>query len=120
MGCRGSPPWAPGWAGVFLLYGGALAFGFAQPALAGIVNRRIGAERRATLLSLVSFAVRAAFIPLSAVMGWLAAANGIASALLFLACFLVLGGGAAVLALRAGLAGEMRRFENDGAAAAAD
>ena len=96
----------PGHGGVALLLCGSAAWGVGWPVLQTIINQHVGAARRATLLSVAAAAVKLAFMPLSAVVGWLANGQGIAFAVLGLAGILLTLGGPVLLWLRREMGGD--------------
>ncbi len=49
---------------------GAVAWGLAGPLVQDLINQRVGSERRATMLSLSSMAMRLTFVPFSLSVGW--------------------------------------------------
>jgi MFS family permease len=81
-------------AGLLVLSLEGVIFGFGMPRAQEAINRLVGSERRATVLSAANLAVSCAFIPFSQSLGWLADARGILDALLGHAILLaVLGAG---------------------------
>lgn len=55
----------------FLLIGGSFIFGMANPRVTSAINKRVGSERRATILSTMNLLRSLFFIPLSFAVGWL-------------------------------------------------
>jgi len=82
-----------GWSGVALLLLGWVAWGAGWPLLQTLLNRRVAARRRATVLSTASLAIRFGFIPLSTLVGWLSDHYGIGMGLTALSVWLLVGGG---------------------------
>jgi MFS family permease len=68
--CIGAAAGGMGWHGVVLLMiSGTCIYGMAQPRVSEAINRHVGSERRATVLSTQSLCVSMLFIPLSWAMG---------------------------------------------------
>lgn len=112
--CLGAGMMAPGWAGVALLMlGGTCIYGMAAPRVSEAINRHVGSERRATVLSTQNLCVSLLFIPLSWGMGEVSDAQGIGAVHLALALWL----GAAGLSLALWRL-RRRRIERQKAAAA--
>jgi MFS family permease len=81
-------------AGLLVLSLEGVLFGFGMPRAQEAINRLVGSERRATVLSAANLAISCAFIPFSQSLGWLADEKGILDALLGHAILLaVLGAG---------------------------
>jgi MFS family permease len=59
------------YAGLVVLLCGSLVFGFGWPRMQDSVNKMVGSERRATILSAVSFCHQLGFLPLSILAGFL-------------------------------------------------
>lgn len=82
-----------GWHGVALLMvGGTCVYGIAAPRVSEAINRHVGSERRATVLSTQSLCVSVLFIPVSWVMGHVSDAYGAQAVLLALAAWLGVAG----------------------------
>lgn len=89
----------PGWGGVGMLLLGPAAWGAGWPQMQTIINQRVGSARRATVLSVAGAGIRLGFIPLSATIGLLHTAHGVAVAVLGLAAILFVLGGPALFLL---------------------
>lgn len=60
-----------GYLGVALLmFGGTFIYGVSLPKVNDAINKRVGSERRATVMSTASFMREIVFIPLSIAVGW--------------------------------------------------
>ena len=82
-----------GWHGVALLMvGGTCIYGIAAPRVSEAINRHVGSERRATILSTQSLCVSVLFIPVSWVMGHVSDAYGVQAVLVALAAWLGVAG----------------------------
>jgi MFS family permease len=82
-----------GWHGVALLMvGGSCIYGIAQPRVSEAINRHVGSERRATILSTQSLCVSVLFIPVSWAMGKVSDAYGVQAVLVALAAWLCVAG----------------------------
>jgi MFS family permease len=82
-----------GWHGVALLMvGGTCIYGIAAPRVSEAINRHVGSERRATVLSTQSLCVSVLFIPVSWVMGHVSDAYGVQATLVALAAWLGVAG----------------------------
>jgi len=77
---------------LLLILGGAFIYGAASPRVHGAINKRVGSDRRATILSTQSLLVQLSFVPLSLIIGQSFGAFGIQGALFGLAVWLVLAG----------------------------
>ncbi len=78
-----------GWSGVALLMiGGTCLYGIGAPRVSEAINRRVGSERRATILSTQSLMVSLFFIPVGFVIGWISEHHGVQGALLGIAGWL--------------------------------
>jgi MFS family permease len=77
-----------------LMFGGSCIFGAISPRVNEALNRGIGSDRRATILSTQSLLNACFFIPVSAVIGWISDSWSIQTALLGLAFWLVVSCGA--------------------------
>jgi MFS family permease len=77
-----------GWAGIAVGLVMPLSRGLSVVIFADALNRRLGAEFRATVNSLVSLGFRAVFIVTAPALGWLIDARGVDAALLALAAVL--------------------------------
>jgi len=85
----------PGWHSIILLMlGGSCIYGIGMPRVNEVINRNIDSSRRATVLSTQSTMVSLFFIPLSTVMGAVSKHWSIQAALVGLAVWLCLAGGA--------------------------
>lgn len=83
----------PGWHGVALLiFGGSFLYGLTLPRVNDAINKRVGSERRAAILSTVSMLYQLFFIPLSFLIGYLTVQNGISGGLYGIAGWLLLAG----------------------------
>lgn len=84
---------ALGWHGVvLLLMGGTCLYGMTAPRVSEAINRHVGSERRATILSTQSLLVSLLFIPVSTVMGKVSEAHGVQATLVALAAWLCVAG----------------------------
>lgn len=84
---------SPGWHGVtMLMIGGTCIYGMAAPRVSDAINRHVGSERRATVLSTQNLCVSLLFIPLSWVMGEVSDAQGVGAVHAALALWLGLAG----------------------------
>lgn len=93
---------AVGWHGVVLLmFGGTFVYGLSQPRILDAINKRVGPERRATILSGASFGREIVFIPLSLIVGWAATNYGVAGSLYVVVLWLAVAGLALVIWQRA-------------------
>lgn len=82
-----------GWSGVVLLMiGGTCLYGVGAPRVSEAINRRVGSERRATILSTQNLMVSLFFIPVSFVIGWISDRHGVTGALLGTAGWLAMAG----------------------------
>jgi MFS family permease len=101
--CLGAA-WRPGWHGVALLMiGGTCLYGIAAPRVSEAINRHVGSERRATILSTQSLMVSLLFIPLSMLVGRVSERFGVQAVLIGLAGWLSVAGLCLILyALRRG------------------
>jgi MFS family permease len=82
-----------GWPGVSLLMiGGTCIYGMASPRVTEAINRHVGSERRATILSTQSLLTSLLFIPLSRLMGHISDAYGVQAVLLAVALWLGIAG----------------------------
>lgn len=103
-----------GWIGVAGLFLGSMSWAMGWPALQDIINRKIGSERRATVLSTAALMIRLAFMPIGAFLGGITDAYGIqASLMVLLGTHLVLGAVASVLMLMFGKKVNHDRKAND-------
>jgi hypothetical protein len=82
-----------GWQGVALLIvGGTCIYGIAAPRVSEAINRHVGSERRATILSTQTLFSALLYIPLGAILGDVSTRWGVQVALLVLAGWLSFGG----------------------------
>ncbi len=82
-----------GWHGVgLLMVGGTCIYGIAQPRVSEAINRHVGSERRATILSTQSLCVSVLFIPVSWAMGRVSDGYGVQAVLVALAAWLCVAG----------------------------
>lgn len=80
------------WLGIVLFLTGTLAYAMGQPRTNNAINKRVGPQRRATILSTANLMIHFLFIPSSVVLGYIAEKGDIGGALLYLAAqMLVLG-----------------------------
>ncbi len=80
------------WLGMILFFTGTLAYAVGQPRTNNAINKRVGPERRATILSTANLMIHFLFIPSSVVLGYIADKGNIGDALLYLAAqMLILG-----------------------------
>lgn len=77
---------------VLLMFGGSFIYGIALPRAMDAINKRVGPERRATILSTASFGREVVFIPLSLIVGWMADVYGVSGALFALTLWLSITG----------------------------
>lgn len=83
----------PGLHGVVLLMlGGSCLYGLASPRVGDAINRRVGSERRATILSTQNLLAQMFFMPLGLGLGALTEAGGVSLALQGLAGWLAMAG----------------------------
>lgn len=83
----------PGLHGVVLLMlGGSCLYGLANPRVSDAINRRVGSERRATILSTQNLLAQLLFVPLGLGLGALTEAGGVSLALQGLAGWLAMAG----------------------------
>ncbi len=83
----------PGYHGIVLLMlGGSCLFGLTAPRVDNAINKRVGSERRATILSTSSLLRQLFFIPLSIGIGWIIDHADISAGLISTAGWLGLGG----------------------------
>ena len=83
----------PGWHGVvMLMMGGTCIYGMTAPRVSEAINRHVGSERRATILSTQSLLVSLLFIPVSTLLGRVSDAYGVQAVLVALACWLGIAG----------------------------
>lgn len=75
-----------------LMIGGTCVYGIAAPRVSEAINRHVGSERRATVLSTQSLMTSLLFMPVSAVMGRVSESHGVQAVLLSLAGWLGLAG----------------------------
>jgi MFS family permease len=68
---------------------GLLGYAMGQPRINSAINKHVGAERRATILSTANLMVHFLFIPTSAVVGWISEEGGIMASLLWMGCQLM-------------------------------
>ncbi len=81
------------WPGISLLMiGGSCIFGTTSPRVNEAINRLVGSERRATILSTQSLTTNLLSIPLSSVTGWISGLWGIRGSLYAIAAWLCLAG----------------------------
>jgi len=66
------------------------AWGIGFPVMQDALNKRVGSERRATVLSVASLMIRFVFMPLGLVLGWIVDDYGVQAGLLFLVAFVLL------------------------------
>ena len=86
------------WAGVCLLMlAGTCLYGMAAPRVSEAINKNVGSERRATILSTQSLITSLAFIPLSLGMGHVAENHGVNTMLVAMAGWLSMAGLALIL-----------------------
>ncbi|MDD9900861.1 MAG: MFS transporter, partial [Alphaproteobacteria bacterium] len=78
---------------ILLMVGGSCIYGFASPHVETFVNKRTGSERRATVLSTISFATQLMYVPASIAIGHIDKWAGVHAVLLSLTALLVLAGG---------------------------
>lgn len=90
----------PAYYAVGILYISSVAYGFGMPLVQQRINDMVGSERRATILSTTSLAVRFMFLPLALIIGWISEASDIRFVLIFLCGFLLLAGLPILLALQ--------------------
>ncbi len=84
---------AVGWHGVALLMmGGTCIYGMTAPRVSEAINRHVGSDRRATILSTQSLLVSLLFIPVSMVMGRVSDLWGVQAVLVSLAAWLGVAG----------------------------
>jgi MFS family permease len=69
--------------GLFLT--GTIAYGAGQPRVHSAINKRVGSERRATILSTASLMVHVLFIPTSVIVGFIVEKGSVRNGLMFLA-----------------------------------
>lgn len=82
-----------GWPGaVLLMLAGTCLYGLAAPRVSEVVNRHVGSERRATVLSTQSLLCALVFMPLSLLMGRAEKDHGVDGMLLGMALWLCLAG----------------------------
>lgn len=82
-----------GWHGVALLMlGGTCIYGMTAPRVSEAINRHVGSERRATILSTQSLLVSLLFIPVSMLMGRVSDHYGVQAVLVALAGWLCVAG----------------------------
>jgi hypothetical protein len=83
----------PGWHGIVLLMiGGTCLYGMTAPRVSEAINRHVGSDRRATILSTQSLLVSLLFIPVSTLMGRVSDAYGVQAVLVALAAWLGVAG----------------------------
>lgn len=83
----------PGWHGIVLLMiGGTCLYGMTAPRVSEAINRHVGSDRRATILSTQSLLVSLLFIPVSTLMGRVSDAYGVQAVLVALAGWLGVAG----------------------------
>jgi hypothetical protein len=75
-----------------LMVGGSCIYGMTSPRVSEAINRLVGSERRATILSTQSFMTNLLAIPLSAVTGWISGLWGVRGSLYAIALWLCLAG----------------------------
>ena len=84
---------AVGWAGVgLLMLAGTCLYGLAAPRVSEAINRNVGSDRRATVLSTQSLITSMVFIPLSTGMGHVADSYSVTSMLAAMAGWLSVAG----------------------------
>lgn len=82
-----------GWAGIaMLMMAGSCLYGLAAPRVSEVVNRHVGSERRATVLSTQSLLCSFVFMPLSMLMGHAEKAHGVAGMLMAMSAWLMMAG----------------------------
>lgn len=82
-----------GYGGVaMLMLAGTCLYGLAAPRVSEVVNRHVGSERRATVLSTQSLLCSLVFMPLSTLMGHVEKGGGVGSMLQAMALWLMLAG----------------------------
>ncbi len=75
-----------------LMVGGSCIYGAAAPRVNEAINRLVGSERRATILSTLSFMTSLLAIPMSALIGWISGIGGVQLSLFGIALWLCLSG----------------------------
>jgi hypothetical protein len=86
------------WGGVgLLMLAGTCLYGLAAPRVSEAINKNVGSERRATILSTQSLITSLAFIPLSIGMGHVAESYGVNIMLAAMAGWLSMAGLALML-----------------------
>lgn len=89
-----------GWSGIVLLMlGGTCLYGIASPRVGEAINRQVGSERRATILSTQNLMVSLLFIPISLLTGRISDDYGVQGALLIIALWLAVAGACLALLL---------------------
>jgi len=87
-----------GAAGVaMLMLAGTCLYGLAAPRVSEVVNRHVGSDRRATVLSTQSLLCSLVFMPLSLLMGHVEKDGGVGNMLLAMALWLMLAGACLML-----------------------
>lgn len=76
-----------------LLIVGATIYGFANPRVQSAINKRVGSERRAAILSTANMMVNLLFIPLSLIAGWITKTYHIGITFMVLSVWLLISGG---------------------------
>ena len=75
-----------------LMIGGSCIYGATSPRVNEAINRLVGSDRRATILSTQSFMAAFLAIPLDAITGWAAGYGGVQASLFMIALWLCLAG----------------------------
>jgi MFS family permease len=87
-----------GYSGIALLMlGGSCIYGIMSPRVNEVINRNIGSDRRATILSTLSLLNASFFIPISAVIGWATDKGTIQIGMFALAAWMVIAAGPVLL-----------------------
>ncbi len=74
-----------------LLYLGSVAYGLSLPLMQETINKRVGSERRATIISAASLAGRIGYVIAGPAIGWIAENAGLRPALGTMSLVLLLG-----------------------------
>lgn len=75
-----------------LMIGGSCIYGSTSPRVNEAINRLVGSERRATILSTQSFMTNLLAIPISALTGWASGYGGVQTSLFMIALWLFVAG----------------------------
>lgn len=75
-----------------LMVGGSFIYGAAFPRVQDAINKRVGSERRATILSTANLLRELSFVPLSLAVGWSVSHHGVTGGLYGIVLWLLLSG----------------------------